>query len=140
MARGWVQWVTLPHLSALAPLLDSLSSAQALMLGSNGNRLGEQIVTKNALPWNPGHIARTKDYFDWPDHGAIAMIDHDPNGQPAAEKRYVTQCAWIAQRSTTWSRPSLLNVGFCRIPNGTPGTIKAKSLCRSRGDEVNEIR
>ena len=78
MARGWVHWVTLPHLSALAPLLYSLSSANALMLGVTETD-SANIVTKNALPWNPGHIARTKEFFDWPDHGAIAMIDHDPN-------------------------------------------------------------
>ncbi len=57
-------------------LLEVLEPHQALMFGvSAHDRV--RVVAENALPGNPGAVARTKAHFRWPEGAGVLMLDYD---------------------------------------------------------------
>lgn len=80
MTAGSFKVRTFSNAPELVELLESFTTAQALCasLPSNGAEAG-RIVTRKALPANPGAIARTKDAFTFPSGQAgLLVLDYDP--------------------------------------------------------------
>lgn len=78
MSAGWAYSVTLEGLDQLPSFISDLKTTQALTLGIAGQG-AVRIVTKTSVSNNPGSIARTKDYFAWPEKGTLLVFDYDPN-------------------------------------------------------------
>lgn len=79
MTAGSFKVRTFSNAPELVELLESFTTAQALCasLPSSGAEAG-RIVTRKALPANPGAIARTKDAFTFPSDQGLMVCDYDP--------------------------------------------------------------
>ncbi|MCP5413274.1 MAG: hypothetical protein H6961_01440 [Chromatiaceae bacterium] len=103
MSSGTASRVTLAGLDELPGYLDNLTTANALTLGV-AEQNPASIVTKSALPWHPGHIARSQDYFRWPETGAIALIDHDPHAHGPTVRDAEDLIKMLAKVDPQWSK------------------------------------
>ncbi len=83
LVSGAVETRTAENLAKFIADLDTLSSQQAVGFGVCG-RDRARVVRQSDLSVNSNAVARTKEYFRWPDGPAILMLDYDPRPDEAA--------------------------------------------------------
>jgi hypothetical protein len=86
MSRGRARRFRFDGAQALADLIDSLTSGEAITLGALRGDLPDEvaIVTKDKLNGAAGVVARTQEYFVFePGEPAFALVDFDQKGMPA---------------------------------------------------------
>lgn len=75
LLQGYYERQLLVGLTALVGLIEGLAPNQALCFGI-AQVENAKIVCQHAL--EHGAIARTREFFDWPDGSGILMLDYDP--------------------------------------------------------------
>ena len=108
LSKGRVERREFANVNELMALLNDVSCSQALCSSvPMGGAETSNLVTKANLENNPGSIARTKDFFEFPvDQHGLLVLDFDDHGEAKAPEELVASlieaCPMTAQTGVVW--------------------------------------